>query len=334
MDEYEAALSPIEDVISDFANGRMIILLDDVSRENEGDLTVATEKITAEQVSFMMREARGQICISIPSMVAERLNLPLQVLNNASQFQTPFAISLDSVQCGAKGVTAKNRAFTMHRIIDEASQPDDFVNPGHVFPLIVNPAGVLARHGQTEGSHDLASLAGVFPSGVICEILNEDGTMAKGEQLIAYAKKHQLKMTTVLEIAKYRIRHEVLLEEVECKTITTDFGQAKAHVFKDIITQQQHVALLCGKNSTIPILYVHQEDTIKDVFESQNSCERYFNIESSLILYLRLEEKAPLNPINVAVIIARMLQLLKIKEVKLADGIYTEELKGLGVKVC
>lgn len=298
--ELQPLLSPIAEVIADIAAGKMIVLLDDVTRENEGDLTVATELVTAEHIAFMMKHGKGQICISIPSDVAEKLNLPLQVLNNASQFQTPFAISVDHRSVAHNGVTAQARAITMRKLIDVDSTIEDFVSPGHVFPLIVNPAGVLGRHGQTEGSHDLAAIANCFPSGVICEILNEDGTVAKGDQLTNYAKKHNLKVTSVIEIAKYRMEHEVFLRNVAEKKTETDYGLFDVYIFEDDVDHKEHIALIYGdpKKVDAPLVRVHSECLTGDVFGSQRcDCRAQLDLAMQkivaegvgIVLYMRQE---------------------------------------------
>ncbi len=288
----------MEDVIAAYQRGEMVILMDDVDRENEGDIAIATEKITKDAVAFMMQHARGQICVSINSETAKRLNLPLQVLHNASQFQTPFAISVDHKDVASCGVTAEARAYTMKRLIDENSKPEDFVSPGHVFPLIVNPAGVIGRHGQTEGSHDLAVLAGLFPSGVICEILNPDGSMAKGCEIAQFAAKHQQLITSVEELIHYRVAHEVLLEEVACRPYQTGYGEFTVHVFEDKIDGKEHMALVYGTPQADPLVRVHSECLTGDVFGSRRcdcgaqldlAMKKIVSEGSGVLIYLRQE---------------------------------------------
>ncbi len=193
---------PIEKVIEDYRQGKQVIVVDDEDRENEGDLCFATEFVSQEHISFMMREARGLICVTIDQSVAKRLSLPAQVEVNNSQFRTPFTISVDLLGKERVGVTAQGRVECMLHMLNPESKPTDFVTPGHIFPLVANPAGVIGRRGQTEGSYDLAKLAGLKPSGVICEILNPDGSMARGEQLEAFAKKHSLLITSQV-MSKY-----------------------------------------------------------------------------------------------------------------------------------
>ena len=197
MSEQLLKLDPFPEVLDDLRNGRMIILVDDANRENEGDLVIVTEKVDADSIAFMLREARGLICVSLSSELANRLNLPLQVLNNNSPFQTQFAVSIDHKEVVPCGVTAQSRAVTLRRLLDPLASADDFVTPGHVFLLVAHVVGVLGRRGQTEGSFDLARICGFESSGVICEILNPDGSMARGQQLLDFAAKHKLKISSV-----------------------------------------------------------------------------------------------------------------------------------------
>ncbi len=196
-------LAPFPEVLADVKAGKMVIMVDDENRENEGDLVIATEMVTEEVLGFMMNHARGLICVSLSVERAKLLDLPLQALSNESAFQTPFAVSVDHKNVVGQGVTAKGRAYTMLKLVADDVQASDFVCPGHVFPLIVNPAGVRGRQGQTEGSYDLARLAGLKPSGVICEILNPDGTMARDSQLIEFANNHNFKITSVAQVLSH-----------------------------------------------------------------------------------------------------------------------------------
>ncbi len=296
----QAVCDPFSEVVEDFRSGKMVILLDDVHRENEGDITIATEKLTPEAVSFMLKHARGLVCISIPSVVAERLNIPLQVLSNNSPFQTPFTVSVDHIEVSGWGVGAAARTHTMRKLIEDDGRPGDFVSPGHVFPLIANPAGVIGRQGQTEGSHDLARIAGCYPSGVICEILNEDGTVAKGAQLTAFARQHGLKITSVEEILRYRVGHEVLLRIVAQKKLKTDYGIFDTCIFEDDVDQKEHIALVYGDihGPVAPLVRVHSECLTGDVFGSQRcDCRAQLDLSlrkiveegAGMVLYLRQE---------------------------------------------
>ncbi len=303
MSDEQLKLDPFQDVLEDLRQGRMIILLDDANRENEGDLVVATEKITAQAIAFMQREARGLVCVSISSELATRLNVPLQVLNNNSLFQTQFTVSIDYKAVLPCGVTAQARAVTLRRLIDPLASADDFVSPGHVFPLVANAAGVLGRRGQTEGSFDLARICGFEASGVICEILNPDGSMARGGSLAAFAKQHKLKLTSVEEIVRYRSQHEVRVRQVGSSHVDTDFGPARAFVFADDFGGKEHLALVYGEPERAhskmgPLVRIHSECLTGDVFGSRR-CDcgeqlkeslKYIKEEGhGLVLYLRQE---------------------------------------------
>lgn len=295
-------IAPLEDVLDDIAQGKMVILVDDADRENEGDLTIATEKVTPEILSFMMKEARGLICTSISHELAVQLKLPLQVRSNSSAFQTPFTVTIDHVDVVGSGLTATSRAFTMRQMLEDGITPDQFTSPGHVFPLIANPAGVFARQGQTEGSFDLARLAGLAPSGVICEILNPDGTMARDEKLIHFAQKHQLKITSVAEIIRYRSQNEVYVRMGKSTDQSTDFGEFRVSVFQDDSSQKEHLALVLGDvtdpDQQAPIVRIHSECLTGDVFGSRRcdcggqlelAMKRIVAEGRGILLYLRQE---------------------------------------------
>lgn len=291
------------DVVADFRAGKPVIMVDDAERENEGDIVLATEAVTADLVNFMLREARGLVCVSVSVELAERLNLPLQVLNNNSPFNTPFTISIDHASVARSGVTAASRALTMQKLLDPAAQPEDFVSPGHVFPLIANPAGVIGRQGQTEGSYDLARIAGFQASGIVCEILNPDGTMARGAELDAFARRFNLKTTSVEEIIKYRVREEILIRAVAEEDAHTDFGPCRTFVFQDDVAGKEHLVLRFGPESRLrepggALVRIHSECLTGDVFGSRRcdcgaqlheSMRQIVENGSGLILYLRQE---------------------------------------------
>ena len=298
-----ADLSPFQEVIDDFRAGKMVIIVDHVERENEGDLVVATEALTPEVIAFMMNNARGLICVSFSHEIAKRLDIPLQVLNNNSPFNTQFTISVDQRDVGSEGVTAKSRCATAKALLKDSVSSLDFVSPGHVFPLVANPAGVLGRQGQTEGSYDLARIAGFKPSGVICEILNPDGTMARGEQISEFAKKFNLKITSVDEIIRYRVHSEVLVREVAKSELMTDYGAFAVYVFEDDADGKEHLVLQKGafgtpKSSAPPLVRIHSECLTGDVFTSrrcdcgeqlEHAMRQVADESSGLIIYLRQE---------------------------------------------
>jgi 3,4-dihydroxy 2-butanone 4-phosphate synthase/GTP cyclohydrolase II len=299
----ELILDNFTDILADIHAGKGVIVVDSTDRENEGDIIFATERVTPEIVSFLMREARGLICVSISADVAERLRLPLQVLNNNSPFQTPFAISVDHKDVGSAGVTAEGRSTTMQAMIDPSSQAHHFVSPGHVFPLIANSAGVMGRPGHTEGAFDLARLAGLAPSGILCEVLNPDGTMARGRQLMEFSKKHELRITSIKAILEYRALHEIAVRPLSESDVDTDYGSFHATVFADDAGKKEHVAMVRGELSRMPASYaplvrLHSECLTGDVFGSRRcDCGRQLEGAMKLIteegagivLYLRQE---------------------------------------------
>ncbi len=296
-------LDDFHDVLRDIRTGKAVVVVDSDDRENEGDLILATEKVTPEIVSFLMREARGLICVSIPAEIADRLRLPLQVLNNNSPFQTPFAITIDHREVGGRGVTAEGRARTMRSLIEPNTQAHDFVSPGHVFPLIANSAGVIGRPGHTEGAFDLARLAGLSPSGILCEVLNPDGTMARGAQLQAFASKHGLRTTSIQAIREYRALHEIAVRQLSDRDVETDYGTFHAVVFVDDAGKKEHIAMVRGDIGKMPVSYaplvrLHSECLTGDVFGSRRcDCGRQLDGAmkliteegAGLVLYLRQE---------------------------------------------
>ena len=282
-------LDDFNDVLRDIRAGKAVVVVDSDDRENEGDLILATEKVTPEIVSFLMREARGLICVSIPAEIADRLRLPLQVLNNNSPFQTPFAITIDHREVGGRGVTAEGRARTMRSLIEPNTQAHDFVSPGHVFPLIANSAGVIGRPGHTEGAFDLARLAGLSPSGILCEVLNPDGTMARGSQLQAFASKHGLRTTSIEAIREYRALHEIAVRQLSDRDVETDYGTFHAVVFVDDAGKKEHIAMVRGDIGKMPVSYaplvrLHSECLTGDVFGSRRcDCGRQLDGAMKLI---------------------------------------------------
>jgi 3,4-dihydroxy 2-butanone 4-phosphate synthase/GTP cyclohydrolase II len=275
-DEASASLQldPFHDVLADFRAGKAVIVVDDADRENEGDICIAAEAVTSAVIAFLMREARGLICVSIAKQLAATLNLPLQVYNNNSPFQTPFAISIDHKDVMPFGVTASSRAYTIKKLLDPTAHSGDFVSPGHVFPLLANEAGVMGRQGHTEGVFDLARLAGLAPAGILCEILNPDGTMARGEQLVQFGRVHGLRMTSIEEIRKYRALHEIAVRQLSSRVVDTDFGPFTATVYIDDAGGKEHLAMVRGDLGAMPTSYaplvrMHSECLTGDVFGSR-----------------------------------------------------------------
>ncbi|KPK36379.1 MAG: 3,4-dihydroxy-2-butanone 4-phosphate synthase [Nitrospira bacterium SG8_35_1] len=252
--------------------GRMVILVDDEDRENEGDLTIAAEKVTAQVINFMAKHGRGLICLSLTPEKVEQLQLPMMSELNTSSFGTAFTVSIEAKKGVTTGISASDRAKTIKTAINPRTKPDDIARPGHIFPLRAQPGGVLQRAGQTEGSVDLARLAGMNPAGVICEIMNDDGTMARVPQLAAFAKKHGLKMVTIKDLIQYRMRNECLVErQATTKLPTTSGGEFEAIVFGNMVDQSTHIALVKGDISSDEeiLVRVHSECLTGDVFGSK-----------------------------------------------------------------
>ena len=237
----------IEDAIRDIRKGRFVILVDDEDRENEGDLVIAAEKVTPHAINFMARHARGLICLALTPERVEELQLPQQAVENTAAFGTAFTVSIDARKDITTGISAADRATTIHVAIDPKSKPSDLARPGHIFPLKAVRGGVLRRAGQTEGSVDLARLAGLQPAGVICEIMNEDGTMARVPELTKFAKTHKLKMVTVKALIEYRMRRETFIKRMASAQLPTIFGEFDAVAFENEIDYITHIALVKGR---------------------------------------------------------------------------------------
>jgi 3,4-dihydroxy 2-butanone 4-phosphate synthase/GTP cyclohydrolase II len=262
----------IKEAIEDIKEGRMVILIDDEDRENEGDLTIAAEKITPEAINFMAKHGRGLICLSLTPERVDHLKLPMMADMNTSRFGTAFTISIEAKRGVTTGISAADRAKTIKTAISPKSGPDDIARPGHIFPLRAQPGGVLQRAGQTEGSVDLARLAGLSPAGVICEIMNDDGTMARVPQLAKFARKHGLKMVTIKDLIQYRMQNECLVTRLAATTIPTAFGgEFTATVFGNLVDDSLNIALVKGDISADEdiLVRVHSECLTGDVFGSR-----------------------------------------------------------------
>jgi len=237
----------IEDAIRDIKKGKFVVLVDDEDRENEGDLVIAAEKVTPQSINFMARHARGLICLTLTPERVEELQLPQQAVENTATFGTAFTVSIDARKDITTGISAADRATTIHVAIDPKSKPSDLARPGHIFPLKAQKGGVLRRAGQTEGSVDLARLAGLQPAGVICEIMNEDGTMARVPELSKFAKAHKLKLVTVKALIEYRMRRETFVKRMASARLPTTFGEFDAVAFENEVDNITHIALVKGK---------------------------------------------------------------------------------------
>ncbi len=237
----------IEEAIKDIRKGKFIILVDDEDRENEGDLVIAAEKVTPQAINFMAKHARGLICLALTPERVEELQLPQQAVENTATFGTAFTVSIDARNDITTGISAADRATTVHVAIDPKSRPSDLARPGHIFPLKSQQGGVLKRAGQTEGSVDLAKLAGLYPAGVICEIMNEDGTMARVPELTKFAKLHKLKIVTIKALIEHRMRRETFVKRVANARLPTMFGEFEAVAFENQVDNITHIALVKGR---------------------------------------------------------------------------------------
>lgn len=237
----------IEQAVQDIKDGRFVILVDDEDRENEGDLVIAAEKVTPQAINFMAKHARGLICLALAPERVEELQLPPQAVENTAQFGTAFTVSIDARKGITTGISAADRARTIQVAIDPKTKPSDLARPGHIFPLKAQQGGVLKRAGQTEGAVDLARLAGLYPAGVICEIMNEDGTMARVPELAAFAKAHGLTMVTVKALIEYRMRNETFVRRMASAKLPTAFGEFEAVAFENQIDGVTHIALVKGQ---------------------------------------------------------------------------------------
>lgn len=270
MKEESVHFASIEEALEEIKAGRMVVVCDDEDRENEGDLTMAAQFITPEAVNFMAQHGRGLVCLALTPERAEALALQPMVRNNQSRFGTAFTVSIEAREGVSTGISAADRARTIQVAVDPRSTAADLVQPGHVFPLIARAGGVLARSGQTEAAVDLARLAGLIPAGVICEVMNDDGTMARVPDLVRYCAKHGLKMITVSHLIRYRRRTERLVRQVATVELPTRFGEFKAYGYESLLDGEQHVALVKGDvaGAEDVLVRVHSECLTGDVFRS------------------------------------------------------------------
>jgi len=265
-------LATVEEAIQDFRDGKFVIIVDDEDRENEGDLAIAAEKITPEAINFMAKYGRGLICLPIIGQRLDELQIPLMVReqNNTAAFGTAFTESIDAKHFVTSGISAYDRAATVKAVLDPRTRPEDLARPGHMFPLRAREGGVLVRAGQTEGSVDLAKLAGLYPAAVICEIMNDDGTMARMPQLEAFALQHGLKIISIAQIIEYRRRTEKLVKRIAEASLPTEYGEFTIMTYEDFIHHEQHAALVMGAiRGDEPLLVrVQSECLTGDVFGS------------------------------------------------------------------
>jgi 3,4-dihydroxy 2-butanone 4-phosphate synthase/GTP cyclohydrolase II len=279
----EAAFATIEEALEDIRQGKMVVVIDDESRENEGDLTMAAQFVTPEAVNFMAKEGRGLICLALTAERCEELGLDLMAAKNESAFETAFTVSIEARTGVSTGISAADRARTIQVAIDPSTSPRELVQPGHVFPLKARDGGVLERVGQTEAGVDLARLAGVIPAAVICEVMNDDGTMARVPDLQDYCRRHALKMITVADLVAYRRLTEKLVERVVSTRLPTKFGEFVAVGYRSLVDNKHHVALVKGEveGESDVLVRVHSECLTGDVFHSLR-CDCGEQLESAL----------------------------------------------------
>ena len=296
------SLDRIEDAIEDIAEGKIVIVVDEEDRENEGDLTMAAEKVTPEAINFMATHGRGLICMPMTEERLDEIQVPLMVVDNRSVHGTAFCISIEARHNVSTGISAADRATTILAAIDSRTKPEDLIQPGHIFPLRARPGGVLERAGQTEAAVDLARIAGLDPSGVICEIMNEDGTMARLPDLTRFAAKHNVRVISVVDLIRFRLRTERFVRRIESVSFESEFGDFQLHLFESDLDGNQHLALVKGdlEGDEPPLVRVHTESVLSDVFltpaedtgrELRRSLEIIDEEGRGVLVYLRLKEK-------------------------------------------
>jgi len=297
----QTEFDPIEEVIADIAKGRMVIVTDDADRENEGDLVMAADKVTTEAINFMATHARGLICAPITEERAEQLGLQRMVAHNRESQKTDFTVSVDATKGITTGISAGDRAATVRVLVDPKAKPLDLVQPGHIFPLQARSGGVLRRAGHTEAAVDLARLAGLQPAGVICEILHEDGSMARLAELQKYRKKHKLKLCSIQDLIAYRRQRERLIVSEQIIKMPTDYGDFDLHMYRSVVDGTHHLALVKGKISKTKttLVRVHSECLTGDIFGSKRcdcgnqlhaALQQIEQAGSGVLVYMRKHE--------------------------------------------
>jgi 3,4-dihydroxy 2-butanone 4-phosphate synthase/GTP cyclohydrolase II len=261
------SLDKIEDILDDLRQGKMVILMDDEDRENEGDLLMAAECVTPEDINFMARYGRGLICLTLTEDHCRKLDLPLMVNNNRTPYATNFTVSIEAAEGVTTGISAADRAKTVQVAVNEEVQAEDIITPGHVFPLMAQKGGVLSRAGHTEAGVDLAALAGLRPASVICEILKEDGTMARMPDLLEFARQHELRIGTIEDLIRYRRQYDSLLRREGETHFDSRYGRFKANVYRDTLSDREHLALVRGNidANTVPVIRVQVHNGLYDL---------------------------------------------------------------------
>jgi 3,4-dihydroxy 2-butanone 4-phosphate synthase/GTP cyclohydrolase II len=286
----ETGVSPITDIVADLRAGRMVVLVDEADRENEGDLLVAAEFVTPETINFMARFGRGLICLTLTEQKCRSLNLPLMVVNNRSPLGTNFTLSIEAAQGVTTGISAADRACTVQVAIRADASPADLVQPGHIFPLMAQDGGVLVRAGHTEAGCDLARLAGLSPAAVICEVLKDNGEMARLPDLIEFAAQHNLRIGTIADLIRHRSQTESLVKRVAERDIETAHGMFRLHVYGDMIGQETHLALMKGKFAagSEALVRVHEPVSVIDLLDVESRSHSW-NFNDALAALSRAE---------------------------------------------
>jgi 3,4-dihydroxy 2-butanone 4-phosphate synthase/GTP cyclohydrolase II len=338
------AFATIDEAVRDIRDGKMIIIVDDEDRENEGDLVCAAEKTTPEIINFMARHARGLICLPLTEERCDELHLTTQVADNTSFLGTAFTVSIDARRGITTGISAADRATTILVAVDPHSRPQDLARPGHIFPLRAKDGGVLVRPGQTEASVDMARFAGLYPAGVICEIMNEDGTMARMPELEVFAKQHNLKIISVADLVRYRISKETLIKRVAETDLPTVYGRFRAIAYENIMNGDVHLAMVMGEVAgEEPVLVrVHTENVTCDMFGSliddtgfqlHTALEKIAAEARGVVLYLRQREHS-LDLVNQLRTYARMQETgLNKHDASLETGYGVDRDYGVGAQI-
>jgi 3,4-dihydroxy 2-butanone 4-phosphate synthase/GTP cyclohydrolase II len=300
-------LNTIEEILDDIRQGRMVVIMDDEDRENEGDLVMAATKVRPEDVNFMARYGRGLICLTLTRDRCRQLRLPLMVSDTDSDHTTNFTLSIEAAEGVTTGISAYDRAHTIRTAVAEAARAEDLRQPGHIFPLMAQPGGVLTRAGHTEAGCDLARLAGVAPAAVIVEILNEDGSMARRPDLEKFAREHDLKIGTIADLIRYRLEKERSVERIAERQIATEFGPFRLVCYEDHVNSTVHLALVLGnpESERAPLVRVHLKDTVRDLvgaieeghsWSLRGAIERVAREGSGIVVLLRPHE----SPLEIA----------------------------------
>jgi 3,4-dihydroxy 2-butanone 4-phosphate synthase / GTP cyclohydrolase II len=298
-----SALSPLGEILAELRAGRMVIIMDDEDRENEGDLIMAAEHATPEAVAFMIRHTSGIICVPMPEEHLVRLDLPQMVPVNSESHRTAFTVSVDLRAGTTTGVSSADRAATIRALADADSKPADFARPGHIFPLRSRRGGVLVRAGHTEAAVDLCQLAGLKPAGVLCEVMNDDGSMARRPQLQEFARQHSLKIGTIADLIRHRLRTDRSVERLSEQSVQTELGEFRLYAYRDGVSQEVHVALAHGRldAAPAPLVRVHLADTLRDLLGVQGAVrtwtlraamQRIVEAGSGVVVVLRQQESA------------------------------------------